>query len=141
MDQFSTLILPLIVFAVIVYFLMIRPQNKQQKERRQLLNSIRPKDKVVTIGGIHGTVTKVREDTVIIRVSANSEIEFSKTAVQNILNRNYKDTPAKETKGKNKLKEDSEAAKKQDDFEETDNDLIESEQDDTSEEENTDAKR
>jgi preprotein translocase subunit YajC len=100
MEQFSSLILPIVLFVAILYFLMIRPQSKQQKERKLLLSSIRIKDKVTTIGGIHGTVTKVKEDTVIIRVAQNVEIEFEKHAVQNITNRNYKDSAPVQVKEK-----------------------------------------
>jgi len=90
-SQFTSFVVPLILFVAIIYFLMIRPQQKQQKERRLLLNSIRAKDKVVTIGGLHGVITKVKEDTVLVRVAQNVEVEFSKSSIQTITNRNYKD--------------------------------------------------
>jgi preprotein translocase subunit YajC len=92
MEQFSSLLLPIVLFVVIIYFLMIRPQNKQQKERKMLLASIRTRDKVITIGGLHGTVTKVKEDSVILRIAQNVEVEFEKTAVQSITNRDYRDS-------------------------------------------------
>jgi len=92
MEQFSSLILPLVLFVAILYFLMIRPQSKQQKERRLMLASLRTRDKVITIGGLHGTIIKVKEDTVILRIAQNEEVEFEKSAIQTITNRNYKDS-------------------------------------------------
>lgn len=52
-----------------------------------MLESLKVKDKVVTIGGIHGTVTKIKEDTVIVKVAPSVEMEFLRAAVQTIVNR------------------------------------------------------
>lgn len=56
-----------------------------------MLDSVRLRDKVVTIGGIHGTVTKLNEDTVIVKVANNVELEFIRPAIQSIENRDYKE--------------------------------------------------
>jgi preprotein translocase subunit YajC len=85
------------VFFGIIYFIIIRPNNKQQKERRAMLESLKVKDKVITIGGIHGTVTKINEDTVIIKVANNVELEFLRSAVQTIENRNFKEETDKKS--------------------------------------------
>ena len=71
----------LVFFVVIIYFLTIRPQQKQQKRRQEMINSLKVNDKVVTIGGINGRITKLKEDTVLIRVADKVELEFQKTAV------------------------------------------------------------
>ncbi len=108
MGQYSNFVVTIILFLAIVYFMMIRPNSKQQKERKLLLSSIRPKDKVITVGGVHGTITKVKEDTVLIRVASNVDMEFSRSSVQSIVNRNYKDsTPIKEKKSKDNTVEES----------------------------------
>ncbi|RNC29702.1 MAG: hypothetical protein AWM53_00319 [Candidatus Dichloromethanomonas elyunquensis] len=86
------------VFFGIIYFIIIRPNNKQQKERRLMLDSLKEKDKVVTIGGLHGTVTKILEDTVMIKVAPNIELEYAKTSVQSIQNRDYKQAGGKSGK-------------------------------------------
>ena len=101
------MLLPIVLFVVIIYFLMIRPQNKQQKERKMLLASIRTRDKVITIGGLHGTVTKVKEDSVILRIAQNVEVEFEKTAVQSITNRDYRDSAPAAIKEKKTNKPES----------------------------------
>jgi len=92
MDQsLMNMLIWLVVFFAIIYFIIIRPQNKQQKARREMLDSLRVKDKVITIGGIHGTITKINEDTVMIKVADGVEIEFLRQAVQSIENRDYKE--------------------------------------------------
>ena len=92
MDQsLMNMLIWLVVFFAIIYFIIIRPQNKQQKARREMLDSLRVKDKVITIGGIHGTITKINEDTDMIKVADGVEIEFLRQAVQSIENRDYKE--------------------------------------------------
>jgi preprotein translocase subunit YajC len=71
---------------VIFYFLIIRPQNKKQKEARQMLSALKKGDRVATIGGIRGIVHSVKDDSVVLKVDDNTKIEFSKSAVATILN-------------------------------------------------------
>jgi len=70
----------------IMYFLMIRPEQKKQKQRQSLLSSLKKGHKVVTTGGIHATVVNVKDDSVTLRVSDNVTMEFAKAAVANVLN-------------------------------------------------------
>ena len=71
--------MPLII--VVFYFLVIRPQNKKQKEAKKMLEGIRKGDRVVTIGGMHGTVDSVKDDAVVLKVDDNMKLKFSKSAV------------------------------------------------------------
>jgi preprotein translocase subunit YajC len=71
----------------IFYFLIIRPQNKKQKETKRMIEALKKGDKVQTIGGIRGTVTAVREQTVVIKVDDSVKIEFSKNAVASVIDR------------------------------------------------------
>lgn len=99
MDQsLMNMLLWFAVFFGIIYFIIIRPNSKQQKERRAMLESLKVKDKVVTIGGIHGTITKVNEDTVMIKVAKDVELEFLRAAVQSIQNRDYKEESGKKSR-------------------------------------------
>lgn len=80
----STLVTFGLVF-VVFYFLIIRPQNKKQKEAKKMIDAVKKGDKVVTIGGVHGTVHSVKEGTVIVKVDDDCRIEFSKSAIATVL--------------------------------------------------------
>ena len=73
--------LPFIAIIAIFYFLIIRPQNKKQKETQKMLSAIKKGDKIVTAGGIHGIVQHVKDTTVIVKVDENTKLEFSRTAI------------------------------------------------------------
>ncbi len=79
----STLVTFGLVF-VIFYFLIIRPQNKKQKETRKMIEAVKKGDKVITAGGVHATVYTVKEKTVILKVDENTKMEFSKSAIASV---------------------------------------------------------
>ena len=66
---------------VVMWFFMIRPQKKQQKELQNFRDSLKKGDKVVTIGGIYGTVCEIKDDSVLIEVDNNVKIRVSKQAL------------------------------------------------------------
>jgi preprotein translocase subunit YajC len=70
----------LVMILGVFYFFMIRPQVKRQKEAKKLRESLKPGDKVVTIGGIHGKILEVADSTVLIS-SEGSKIRIEKSAV------------------------------------------------------------
>ena len=81
------LVTTFITFGLVIgifYFLIIRPQNKRKKEAQKMIEALKKGDKVTTIGGIRGTVTSVRDDTVVVKVDANTKMEFSKSAVSTV---------------------------------------------------------
>lgn len=69
-----------LIFGV-MYFFMIRPQKKQQKELQKFRDSLQKGDKVVTIGGIYGTVVEVKDATVLVEVDNGVKVRFSKQAL------------------------------------------------------------
>jgi len=77
--------LPFIAIIAIFYFLIIRPQSKKQKETQKMLSALKKGDKVVTVGGIHGTIQSVKEQSIIVKVDDNVKIEFSRSAVSSIV--------------------------------------------------------
>ncbi len=77
---------------VIFYFLIIRPQKKRDRETKEMLAAIKKGDKVVSIGGIHGTVVAVKETTIVVKVDDNTRIEFSRNAISSIVNRKAETT-------------------------------------------------
>lgn len=74
-------LLPLLFIGVLFYFLLIRPQQKRQRTQRALVGSIAPGDLVVTIGGFHGQVRSVDEDTVRLELEPGTEVTVSKQAI------------------------------------------------------------
>jgi preprotein translocase subunit YajC len=70
---------------VIFYFLIIRPQNKKQKETKDMLNRVKKGDRVQTIGGLRATVHSVGDQTLILKVDDNTKIEFVKSAIANVI--------------------------------------------------------
>lgn len=85
---------PMILIFVIFYFLLIRPQQKKQKEHQKLVASLQSGDDVVTNAGIHGTVTNIKERTVIVKVADNVKIEFDRSSIVTVV-RDGKETGEK----------------------------------------------
>ncbi|NBJ16323.1 MAG: preprotein translocase subunit YajC [Dehalobacter sp. 4CP] len=106
MDQTTTTMMYFVLFAVMIIFMFVLPSRKQKQERQKLMESIKMKAKVVTIGGILGTITKIKEDTLIIKIANNVEIEILKSAIKSA--EGGKDTPVKSNK-KNKPEPEEEA--------------------------------
>ncbi|MDR2863981.1 MAG: preprotein translocase subunit YajC [Spirochaetaceae bacterium] len=76
--------IPFILIIGVFYFLIIRPQNKKQKDTQKMLSALKKGDKAITIGGIHGTICAVRESSVVLKVDDNTKIEFSRSAIASI---------------------------------------------------------
>lgn len=64
------------------YFLLIAPQRKKQKEHEKMISNLQSGDEIVSIGGICGTITNIKDKTFVVRVSDNTKIEFLKSAIQ-----------------------------------------------------------
>lgn len=73
---FIQLIIPFGLMFAIMYFLMIRPQRKKEKERKEKLTRIRKNDKVVTSGGIHGKVVSIKENSLLICIDDSKDINM-----------------------------------------------------------------
>ena len=78
--------LPFIFIFVIMYYVMIRPQMRRQKEQQRLVAALKTGDRVVTASGIHGLISNVKDRTVIVKVADNVKIEMEKSAVTTVLN-------------------------------------------------------
>lgn len=82
------LLIMFVPMILIFYFMIIRPQKKQQKKMAEMLASLQVDDKIVTIGGIVGKITKIKDDEVIIETGAGndkSHIKFQKAAISTVL--------------------------------------------------------
>ena len=78
-------LLPFVFIFVIMYYVMLRPQMRRQKEQARLVASLKTGDRVVTASGIHGLISNVKDKTVIVKVADNVKLEMEKTAVTNVL--------------------------------------------------------
>lgn len=78
---------PFVMFGllgVIMYYMMIRPQAKRQKEQARLISALKTGDHVITASGIHGMISNVKDTTVIVKVADNVKIEMEKSAVTGV---------------------------------------------------------
>lgn len=76
-------IISMLVMFGFFYLFLLRPQQVQQKKRREMLEALRRGDKVVTIGGIHGEITAIRDDVVTLRIAEGVEIKISRNGIGN----------------------------------------------------------
>jgi preprotein translocase subunit YajC len=82
-QQFASLI-PLVLMFVIIYFLIMRPQQKKEKERKQMIQQVQKGDKVLTTGGIYGVVSSIKdEEVVILKIADGAKVEFNRNSIQN----------------------------------------------------------
>lgn len=95
------MIFTVVLMIAIFYFFLIRPQSKRQKETEKMLAALKKGDKVVTIGGIHGTISSAKEKTVVLKVDDNTKIEFNRTAIASV------EKPEIETPVQKKIEENS----------------------------------
>ena len=77
-------LMPIIFMFVIFYFLLIRPQQKKQKEHQKMTSELKKNDQVVTSGGIHGTISNIKEKTVMLKVDDSVKIEVSRSAIAGV---------------------------------------------------------
>ncbi|GHU11012.1 hypothetical protein FACS1894151_10630 [Spirochaetia bacterium] len=105
--NFITTLIPFALIIVIFYFLIIRPQNKKQKETKKMLEALKKGDKIVTIGGVHGVIQTVKENTVIVKVDEYTKMEFSRSAISTIVTEGKDDNKNSKTKEIEDKKADS----------------------------------
>ncbi len=89
-----------VLIILIFYFLIIRPQKKRDKETKAMLAAMKKGDKVVTIGGIHGTIVAVKDQTVVIKVDDSARIEFTKSAISSVVNKTAEKPAPKKNEAK-----------------------------------------
>ena len=98
--QMTTTIITFVLIILIFYFLIIRPQKKRDKETKAMLAAMKKGDRVVTIGGIHGTIVTVKDQTVVIKVDDSARIEFSKSAISTVTSKDAAKTAPKKAEEK-----------------------------------------
>ncbi len=83
-SMISTLIMFGAIFAIF-YFMIIRPQQKKAKEREALLSALKKGDKIITSGGIHGTIAGLDDKTVLLDLGSNTKIKIERSAIGQVL--------------------------------------------------------
>jgi len=77
-----SMLLPILLFIPLLYFMMIRPQQRRQKQWQEMLSSIKSGDRITTAGGIRGVILSIKDDSIIIRVAPDSvKLEVAKSAI------------------------------------------------------------
>ena len=76
---------PFILIIIVMYFLLFRSQQKKAKQRRLMLDAVRSGDKVVTAGGIIGTVSSVKEKTLSLKIAENVKVEVNRASISGVL--------------------------------------------------------
>src|SRR5690348_11311446 len=83
-NSFTTILFLLLLFGV-VYFLMIRPQQKRRREALAMQNQLGPGDQIVTIGGLHGTIVSIDDDVATLEVAPGVQVKFARQAIARTL--------------------------------------------------------
>lgn len=77
-------LLPFILMFVVLYLLILRPQIKKQKNQQKMVEELKKGDAVVTSGGIHGVITNLKDDIMVLKVAENVKVEVSRSAVSRV---------------------------------------------------------
>jgi len=80
-SSFGSLLILFLPLLLIWYFLLIRPQQKKEKEKQRMLGELKKGDKVMTIGGIFGEIVLVKDNRITIKIADKTNVEVSKTAI------------------------------------------------------------
>lgn len=83
-DPFMAL-LPLVLFAVVFYFLLIRPQSKRQKEHRKMIEALSKGDEIATVGGVAGRVIDLGENFILVEIADGVQIKVRRMAVEAVM--------------------------------------------------------
>ncbi len=110
--QMTTTIITFVLIILIFYFLIIRPQRKRDKETKAMLAAMKKGDRVVTIGGIHGTIITVKDQTVVVKVDDSARIEFSKSAISTVTSKDAAKTAPKKVEDKSEAKAEAKTEEK-----------------------------
>ncbi len=80
-----TSFIPILLIFVIFYFLLIRPQQRKQRQHQDMIAAVRKGDRIVTNGGIYGTIADVKEHVIVLRIAENVKIELVRSAIAQVI--------------------------------------------------------
>ncbi len=84
-SSIATQMLPFVLIILVFYFLILRPQQKRQKDKARMMESLKKGDKVVTSSGIHGTIEGLEDKTVLVKISDTTKVKMDRSAIITIL--------------------------------------------------------
>ena len=90
------MLVPMLLIFGIMYFMMIRPESRKRKEHQKLVDTLKPGDKVITSGGIHGVIANVKDKIVLVKIADNVKVEMQRSSIQTVLTKSESatETPA-----------------------------------------------
>lgn len=77
---------PIVFMLIVFYFLLYRPQKKEQQARKDMLLNLKKGNKVVTVGGVYGTITEIKDDVVTIKIADKVEVQVARMSIANNMN-------------------------------------------------------
>jgi preprotein translocase subunit YajC len=84
-EQLLSTIVPFLLIILVFYFLILRPQQKRQKEKIKLLESVKKGDRIITTGGMHGLVEGIEDKSVLVKIDDNVKVKIEKSAISVIM--------------------------------------------------------
>ena len=93
----SSFYIMLMVMGLAFWFMIIRPQSRQRRQHQHMLSTLQSGDQVMTTGGIHGRITNVKENTVIVKIADNVKVEVSRSHISQLIKRGSDNQPADQT--------------------------------------------
>jgi preprotein translocase subunit YajC len=106
---FGSMLPMMILMFVAIWFLMIRPEQKKQKQRQSLMSNLQKGDKVLTSGGMFGTVGNVKDKSVMVKIGENTIVEFTKSSIVSVLNEDGSEKVIDPKAAKPEVKEEKKA--------------------------------
>ncbi len=80
-----SLLMPFIIMLAVFYFILLRPQQKQQRQRQEMLSQLQKGDQIITVGGIYGEITALHDDIVMLKVAEDVEIKMNRSGVGSVV--------------------------------------------------------
>ena len=99
---FKDMLFPLVLVMIISYMLFLKPQQKQQRERDETQKKLKAGTRVITVGGLHGTITSVKESTVVLQVAEKTRITVNSSSISEIRDKTEEKSESADTNKKKK---------------------------------------
>lgn len=106
------MLLPIALCGLVIYFMMIRPQNKARKQREQMMSALKKGDRVMTTGGLYGTIAQIHEQMVTLQVDEGVRLKYALSAIQGVVDDSGAEIKPDAKDGKSDGKSDNKVGEK-----------------------------